>query len=609
MYCFACFSTCYLNQNLKGKIMTSLNLSSDGEWISFLEKKKNSNMKKSKMQDISILASDKYYLSTDLYCSDAFGNEIFVIGTCLYKEQLGLSALRNILFDFDEKNIISLKKELLGVYIICIVKNGYTFVFNDYYGVFDIFYYEGSGKLYISSNLSDFSYLPIELKLDKYQIMSKLILSNTFSNSSIFESVRRLKGREYIRISDKALNVVTISNNSYSHRYAYKNEKDALLDLVDMQKQNSRVLSRNFKNMALHLTGGLDSRCAYSVLSSELMGEKNRINFFYGHGGITMPSDLGDFRIVKKMSEIFNERLIEFDWSDNPKDFSFDFESNKRYWNDYGDAFDFYIGNKNFFDTYSSICDQKAKPDFMEYGYFLEAMRLREWAEEKNTKFIDIDDYIDNYLLGRETFFNQRNLDEFRELLKIEVLRDVDNSEIDLVKNRISINDFERLRWNISRSCDSRSAVFANNFSYSFPLFGVPCVHELILSLPAKAINKGRFQISFIEKMDRRLALDVSVFSHRRSFYVKNNRKIKKIDFKNTADFVFKYLPILKSSMITLYRNKNYGNFKNLNESIANEILKLDCEAKSVLDPKRIRYSDLPNELMRLRQLLKIQDF
>lgn len=93
--------------------------------------------------------------------------------------------------------------------------------------------------------------------------------------------------------------------------------------------------------------------------------------------------------------------------------------------------------------------------------------------------------------------------------------------EIPIEYGRISMDYFERLRWVAGRFAGSRMAFFANEFTYSFPIYGIFQIHTIILSLPAKVIRgSSSFQIKFLKAINLEFINDLMLFSHRRLYRI-----------------------------------------------------------------------------------------
>jgi len=78
------------------------------------------------------------------------------------------------------------------------------------------------------------------------------------------------------------------------------------------------------------------------------------------------------------------------------------------------------------------------------------------------------------------------------------------------------------------------------------------------LSLPAEIIRGGSFQIKVINKLDPNL-IKFDVFSHLRAFTINDKyQKVRKIDFKNIADKLLKYVSFMAPFIKKIYRNYRY---------------------------------------------------
>lgn len=588
--------------------MASLNLSSNIHWIDKIHQKEQGyGIKTQKLvlgSTAFALVSDKQYVSTCTSYKDTEGNLIAVVGTCIYRGEIGQEALKNILSEFQETEIISLKKELLGIYALLIRKNDKVFIFNDYHGIFDIYYSLHKGDSYVSTLLSNLLMSPVKTEIDKDQIMVYLTLITPQEGKSFYKNIAKLKAREYfVKQEGSNLCKKELDRDEYRMHYNYVDEQKALSDLIAYQKENAQIIGKHFSKTAIHMTGGLDSRSALAVVKSAYPDYQKRISLFFGIGQNMMDGRIEDREFVKTISDRFNIPIKTFDWRDKPVDFSYDMQYEEMLWNLFGEYSTIYCGNQNFHDTYLKeiAMDQF---DFIEFGYFLEAMRLREWAARKGQANIRIDSYIDDYLM--KDLFNQKEEIRLRELLDEIVHENILNAGIETKNGVISINDFERLRWEISRHCDSVSLKWINHFAYNFPLFGTPDIHNLILSLPANVILDGSFQIKFLQKMDKELVNNIQIFSHRRRYRIANNKLTPVWSLQNTGDWVVRKIPFVKSAMYSLYRRYHYGDLSEATGNVLKDIVKENIAVASIF--KSNRYPQL-SFLLQIRQIVNFDRF
>ena len=148
----------------------------------------------------------------------------------------------------------------------------------------------------------------------------------------------------------------------------------------------------------------------------------------------------------------------------------------------------------------------------------------------------------------------------------------------------------------MSRYHDSRSVVNGNMAHYHFSLLAVPYIHEAILSLPADVIRGGSFQIKVIEELDANL-LNFDVFSHRRSYYIKDYKKVHKLTKKNLADILFAKTPALKGLLVNVYQKLKYDTAKKKSQ-MAEQIKELDVNMPTWFD-----FDSYEGSLVRLRAM------
>ncbi|HFG2026125.1 TPA: hypothetical protein ACGF6J_003638, partial [Vibrio cholerae] len=242
-----------------------------------------------------------------------------------------------------------------------------------------------------------------------------------------------------------------------------------------------------------------------------------------------------------------------------------------------------YIGNVNilneYYERFSSTCD------FYEFGYFLESLRLREWAESKNEKLILLDEFIDKYQIP--AYIDSKTIDfydEFRSYVKAQFQGFINEQGIEVENGFISIDDFERLRWCTARHADIWMCKLVNDITYSFPIFSAPNIHECILSLSADEIKGGSFQIRLMKEICPKL-LKFPLFSHRRMYKINENfQKEQVFSFKSVADKLINKLPYVKRFAYALYRRLNYKSHRKLEISVVHDISELNSKDFSFIN-------------------------
>lgn len=478
----------------------------------------------------------------------------YMVGTYMFKGKTGKQVIHYVYDNFSPSRIIEYKKKIVGMWSILVYKNGSVYFFNDYYGLYDLFY---NDKGDVANAIADV--VTTEDTINEYGFIMDVFQQGAFPGETSYKQIKKIKQNEYLRFDD-SLSVLNVEGE-YSYRYVFSSEESALNELRSLLKEYAGQISSAFGKPTIFLTGGLDSRL---VLGSFLIANVP-FECAYGRGYQTCDDDL---KIVQSITERYNIETTILDWRKE----ELDLEGNMK------ELFD-RIGFYNYTDSssllrFKTFADCSNRTPFYSFGYFCEAIRLREWAEKKDAVF-SLVDYVDNYYINKSLKRVYENYADYRQYLiekYQEMLKQLGyNGNLE----RIPLDIFENFRWMMARYCDSRFDFVLNNYGFAFSLLSVPQIHELILSLPAELIRNGRFQVKLIYKLDPELVTCFDLFSHRRKFKInKNFDKVRKLTAKNMAD------TLLNSSFLKEILKKILQSYqKKANKSSETDrALKLICE-------------------------------
>ena len=524
------------------------------------------------------------------YYQSENGDFVIVVGTWIYKKTTGLDAMKQLLSEFSPLKIGQLKKDIVGMWSAVFCKGNTCYVFNDHYGIYDICYSIEGNQICLGTMLHEVALLTDKFEYDEHAFLMEAFQLLTFPHRSIYKGINKLLGKEYCKIefrengSIKA-DVLPLKEEDYAIQYNYTDEITAIADLTALLKDYAAQIDALFGNKGVYMTGGLDSRlvfAAYQAVGADM-------TFRFGDGG---GACAGDILIVEQIAKAYGKELKIFDWSPYPNTQEDD--------NDVIDLIGYscWIENGNIRSIRGFAKASEEEP-FFAFGYFCEAIRLREWAETKG-KFFSLDDYVDNYYLKGVVRDLYKDYDGYRQFVYEGHKKQLNGIGYKGDINRIPIDIFERFRWEMARFGDSRMEFMLNVFSYGFSLLSVPAIHELILSLPADVIRDAKFQLKVIANINREL-LDFDVFSHRRPYVVtKNLKKKRKMSVKTMGDYLFTLMPFIKPMATRLYKKKRYG---------------MDAQRKKVLDavgdeiPAWLDVSKFNGFWPRLNGLLKCQRY
>lgn len=512
-----------------------------------------------------------------------------VVGTFIFKEKVGEDAVKLLYEVFSPEIIADLKKEIIGIYAVFIHKKGKSYIFNDYYGLYDVCYSQVGDNYYIGNSLSEVAVASGQTEFDDYSLLMELFQVGCFPGKTIFKDVANLRGEEWLTLTD-CIEVCTIPSESYRINYRYETEDKALNDIKGWLCKYAKLVDNCYLSEAVFLTGGLDSRMVFGAFNNV----NANFNCLYGTGRITEKEDK---RLATELCNDYNKKLNILNWSHPEETEPIDWNYQEEVFKKIGFSNVIASGSRN---QYESIKDGCKDVNFYAFGYYCEAIRLRDWAADLHRNFFSLDEYIDDYYLSpRLTEDVYQDIKGYRSFLRDNYIKQLNDIGVDDNYDKIPLDKFERFRWKQSRFCDSRMEFFVNHYTYSFSLLSIPTIHEAILSLPAEVIRDGVFQVKLIKLLDKNLIDKYDVFSHMRLFTVnKKNKKIRKLTLKNMGDELFKYLPSVKPFLIKIYRKYRYNN----NQTLSEQTIQIGDLSNNIYLP--FNYKALDGDLSRLRQFL-----
>ena len=505
-----------------------------------------------------------------------------IVGTPIFREGLEAENIAKYLFDnFSEDTIAQLKCDIVGFWSALLYKEGDVFLFNDYYGIYDICYFKEDGFFCSGNSLADIVRCKNEIEFDEFPFIMENFQNSAFPGSTSFKDVKKLKRSEYIRINNGFLEVRPV--DIIPIRANYINTSKSIEDISRLIKVYASKISERYGTVAIGMTGGLDSRLVFAGFNS--VGAD--ITCVHGVSSGTCKEDR---HIVDEICAKYNKELELHNW-EQPSDFIL--SDQEDVWREVGFSNYLAQGCKEHIEQFKETGKRYA---FYQSGYFCEALRLREWASGKGNSF-SLVDYVDNYFIDKNLKDCYSNYREYRDYLINHFKEQLSEIGYSGDFNHIPIDIFERFRWQMSRYHDSRSTLNLNNFHYTFSLMAVPYIHEYVLSLPASVIRGGTFQIKLLENLDANL-LNFAVFSHRRAYHIKNYKKVPDVTKKNIVDFLFQKLPVVKKGIVSLYQR-----FKYKTESTHN-VLVDQIEDLGISLPQYLNIEKYKGSLVKLRALI-----
>lgn len=478
------------------------------------------------LNDVFLSVHKKRIQKIDNFLEMANGDFCSVVGTCIYKNSIGKEALKSIYDDFNG-DIEQTRENALGNYLMAIRKNNKIFVFVDKYQIIKTFYFNTDNDWFITNSLADIGNVLDNIQVNEFAFMQETMLLGTIGTHSLFKNVFRLFGFQFITInggSQKTFSIVDLPYSRVRRDFSRRTIESAVDEYAEIIQSKFEPVARVFgDNLAIHQTGGLDNRTVFSAFMN--LGCKPRIMYGVGNSVLTNTKN-EDLSICKEYQNKFDLDFHEMNWRE-------DFIDAKKHWPNlferYGFNFNIYGGSRAFFNEYEG--NIKPYPKFMEFGYFLENLRLREYAMNKGTSRFYVEDFVADYLFCKgygnltQSMGFYQNFEGLKKYTSDTIKRFMNLYEIG-VESSFTLNDFDQVRWIHSRNCDSVLVNFVNEFAPSIAMFSLPELHEFPFDLPASWRANGKFQLMLINKLYPK-ALDIPIFSHCRKQHLdKNNFRL-----------------------------------------------------------------------------------
>ncbi|MEZ9402955.1 hypothetical protein AB4159_16740 [Vibrio cyclitrophicus] len=448
---------------------------------------------------------------------------ILCSGTFIYKGKTAQEGLALILKDFDSIN--NIQDTIKGNYTIVASVNGKVEVICDHYAIHDLFYFVEENKTFaLCNSLSELAKVKKVNLVNKSSLIAETILSGYVGNESFIQGIYKLRGMEKLVFENSELKIGKIDQKDI--KFSLFDKDIDIDDAVDfycsMVEKHVKDIVDIWGDIAIHQTGGMDNRLIFSAM----IGNGNSPQLLYGRGNsILTTTNKEDFDCVLNYAQRFSLPYQIMDWSHTHNDSNPD--NWRQLFDKYGFKFAIYGAPQNFFNQYEG--DINNYPEFFEFGYYGENLRLREYLKNKTS--VSIDEFFDSYLFGGGGGYGDLNNMEFlpdhqkiKSILRKEFIFEAQLNGIEL-NEYIDANDFDKVRWVHARRADSRSVNLINEFAPSFATLSIPELHQFPWCLPREWKEGAKFQLKVIDRLCSS-ALDVPIFSHG------NSQKLNRDTFK-----------------------------------------------------------------------------
>ena len=196
-------------------------------------------------------------------------------------------------------------KKLEGMFAFCVydISRKTIFVARDRFGIKPIFYYKDDNRFVVSSEKKSMFELDIEKKLN-VEAMSNFILRGVYQNdkNTFFKKIYSLEPGKYLKIENKKFEI------QKWFELEVKKEKidyeDAKIKLDHLIKKSLRLSLRSDKNIAVSVSGGVDS----STLIYKLIETgDNKIKYLVHW---TCNDENDEKKFAKKLAKKFKKKLL-----------------------------------------------------------------------------------------------------------------------------------------------------------------------------------------------------------------------------------------------------------------------------------------------------------
>lgn len=532
---------------------------------------------------------------------------VSVVGTCIYKGKHGQEALLAIYEDFSA-NINAIRDKVIGNCAFIIKKGSSLYVFGEYYGLYDIYYYKKNGLFVVSHDLFDLYKGVTDLKINKLNMLEHLALGVNYCGETFFDDVYRLQDNETL--------IIDISNGSLEKRtfnVNWKNNEcmsydECVSNISSTLKSIGKTFFENFGTPALSSTGGLDNRLNLATFLA--IGAKPDLYYGVGNSGATNTFP-GDLRVNQEFEKNFGTKLNQVSWNNsNPIDRDW-----KELKNKYGFSSVCYGGAKDFFDAYEQIPNSAIL-----FGYFGELYRNLDVWEKRKFKAMTLAEYIEKYLISEFMQNGTKLFDEIDDIKKhlyAKLLKICKKWSIN--PNMISANDDFFLNLERRRCSDVAILNLMNYHHYCSYIFAQHSVFKILATIDAVAKKQYKFQLDLLKCICPDV-LNIPIFSHCRfQKYDSANNTLS--DYKSLYRFLKGVIPIgyrkklknlLPVCILNVFNDKcldNKKNLENLFDIESNEVIKQIFENFGLVedaDYKALVNGRLDRDVLKLAQELAI---
>ena len=454
-------------------------------------------------KDYHLVSYDKMnFDSKDCYTSDV--GKVSLVGSFVYKSETSERGLKYILDDFlVSKDVSEIKRKIIGNYAITIEIDGGLYCFCDANDIFDVFYSLADNDWSISNNISDVvTSINREVRPNKNAILEVVVQNGILDNQTIFDSVFRMKGYEYLYFSKGSSCPQIKQHEIISFDFEEQEKLDYPKAIVKGCGDVAKEISSAYENIAVCMTGGLDSRITLSSYLS--VGAKPSLFYGVGNSGLTNTKNR-DLDIVKLIKDEFNLDLKVMDWSVS---------------DDVSSSWDNLIGKLGMLGgIYSGIPNVHRElsgfkgQTLVDFGYFGEPLRNVEALSAFDDDVFTLEQFIDDIYIDKnvKSSISKKEYEEFKIYLfdKAQLICERYGLNIE----SLSKDDYCKLHNEYRKSADTALVNLMNYYCYSINLLSLPQIETKVKKIPAKEKNNSGLMLKVVNQLNPKL-LSLPIFSH-----------------------------------------------------------------------------------------------
>lgn len=440
--------------------------------------------------------------SKDCYISDV--GKVSLVGSFVYKDQNSERGLKYILDDFlVNKDVSEIKRKMIGNYAITIEVDDGFYCFCDANDIFDVFYSLTDNDWSISNNINDVvTSIEREVIPNKNAILETVVQNGILDNQTIFDAVFRVKGYEYLYFSEGSNCPEVKQHEIISFDFEEQENLDYPKEIIKECSDVAKVISSAYENIAVCMTGGLDSRITLSSYLS--VGAKPSLFYGVGNSGLTNTKNR-DLDIVNLIKDEFNLDLRIMDWSvGDDVNSSWDNLIEKL-----GMLGGIYSGISN---VHRELSEFKGET-LVDFGYFGEPLRNVEALSAFDDDVFTLEQFIDDIYIDKniKLSISKEEYEEFRIYL-------FDKAKLICERYGLNIkslnkNDYCKLHNEYRKSADTALVNLMNYYCYSINLLSLPQVETKVKQIPVKEKANSGLMLKVVNKLNPKL-LSLPIFSH-----------------------------------------------------------------------------------------------